>query len=202
MSDAKKIEPWVKIGLELGPVALFFLGYRWFKDTSYHIAGHEYSGFIVMTFVFIFIFAASILILWRLTGRLSPMQLITLAIVIVMGGMTVWLNDERFFKMKPTLIYAFFAGVLGFGLLQGKSYLRLVMDEALPMQAEGWMVLTRRITGFFAGLAVLNEVVWRNFSTEIWVDFKIFGLTGAMFVFFLTQARLLERYGVPEKPEG
>ena len=83
---------------------------------------------------------------------------------------------------------------------RGKSYLKLVMDEALPMQAEGWMVLTRRITGFFAGLAVLNEVVWRNFSTEIWVDFKIFGLTGAMFLFFLTQARLLERYAVPEKP--
>ena len=200
--SGKKIDPWVKIGLELGPVALFFVGYRWFKDRSFTVAGHEYSGFIVMTFVFIFIFAASILILWRLTGRLSPMQLVTLAIVVVMGGMTVWLNDERFFKMKPTLIYAFFAGVLGFGLLQGKSYLRLVMDEALPMQAEGWMVLTRRITGFFAGLAVLNEVVWRNFSTEIWVDFKIFGLTGAMFVFFLTQARLLERYGVPEKPEG
>ena len=200
--SGKKIDPWVKIGLELGPVALFFVGYRWFKDRSFIIAGHEYSGFIVMTFVFIFIFAASILLLWRLTGRLSPMQLVTLAIVVVMGGMTVWLNDERFFKMKPTLIYAFFAGVLGFGLLQGKSYLRLVMDEALPMQAEGWMVLTRRITGFFAGLAVLNEVVWRNFSTEIWVDFKIFGLTGAMFLFFLTQARLLERYGMPEKPEG
>ena len=129
------------------------------------------------------------------------MQLITLAIVLVMGTMTVWLNDERFFKMKPTLIYAFFAGVLGFGLLQGKSYLRLVMDEALPMQAEGWMVLTRRITGFFAGLAVLNEVVWRNFSTEIWVDFKIFGLTGAMFLFFLTQARLLERYGIPKSAD-
>ena len=200
--SGKKIDPWVKIGLELGPVALFFVGYRWFKDRSFIIAGHEYSGFIVMTFVFIFIFGASILILWRLTGRLSPMQLVTLAIVVVMGGMSVWLNDERFFKMKPTLIYAFFAGVLGFGLLRGKSYLRLVMDEALPMQPEGWMVLTRRITGFFAGLAVLNEVVWRNFSTEIWVDFKIFGLTGAMFLFFLTQARLLERYGMPEKPEG
>ena len=198
----KKVDPKLKMALELGPVLLFFLGYSYFKDRVFVIAGAEYSGFVMMTAAFVVIFLASIAVLWRLTGKLSPMQLVTLVVVLFMGGMTVWLNDERFFKMKPTLVYLVFAAVLGFGLWRGKSYLKLVMDEALPMQPEGWMILTRRITAFFAGLALANELVWRNFSTEIWVDFKLFGLTAAMFLFFLTQARLLERYGIKETDQG
>ncbi|MEO6298509.1 MAG: inner membrane-spanning protein YciB [Paracoccaceae bacterium] len=194
----KKVDPKLKMALELGPVVLFFIGYSFFKERVFHIGGADYSAFIVLTAAFVVVFIASIVILWRLTGRLSPMQLVTLAVVLFMGGMTVWFNDERFFKMKPTIVYLVFAAVLGFGLVQGKSYLKLVMEEALPMQAEGWMILTKRITAFFAGLAVLNEVIWRNFSTQIWLDFKLFGLTAAMFLFFLTQAKLLERYGVKD----
>ena len=124
------------------------------------------------------------------------MQIVTLVVVLFMGGLSVWFNDEHFFKMKPTIIYVFFAGALGVGLLQGKSYLRLVMEEALPMQPEGWMILTRRIAVFFALLAVANEVIWRNFSTETWVWFKVFGLTIAMFAFLFSQARLFSRYGI------
>ena len=198
----KKVDPKLKMALELGPVLLFFVAYSVLKDRVFHIAGAEYSAFVVLTAVFIAVFVASIVVLWRLTGRISPMQIVSLAVVLFMGGLTVWFNDERFFKMKPTLIYAFFAGALAVGLAQGKSYLRLVMDEALPMQPEGWMILTRRITALFAGLAVANEVIWRNFSTAVWVDFKFFGLTGAMFVFFLTQAKLLERYGGEDADKG
>ncbi len=80
-----------------------------------------------------------------------------------------------------------------------ESYLKLVMDEALPMQAEGWMILTRRIARFFAGLAVANEVVWRTMSTEAWVNFKTFGLTIALFAFFMTQGKLMEKYGIEEE---
>lgn len=198
----KNVDPKLKMALELGPVLLFFVAYSVLKDRVFHIAGAEYSAFVVLTAVFIAVFVASIVVLWRLTGRISPMQIVSLAVVLFMGGLTVWFNDERFFKMKPTLIYAFFAGALALGLAQGKSYLRLVMDEALPMQPEGWMILTRRITALFAGLAVANEVIWRNFSTAVWVDFKFFGLTGAMFVFFLTQAKLLERYGGEDADKG
>ncbi len=198
----KKIDPKLKMALELGPVVLFFVGYSVLKDRVFQIGGVEYSAFIVLTAGFVVIFAASIALLWRLTGKLSPMQLVTLAVVLFMGGMTVWFHDERFIKMKPTLVYLAFVAVLGFGLLRGKSYLKFVMEETLPMQPEGWMILTRRITGFFAGLAALNEVIWRNFSTQIWLDFKLFGLTAAMFLFFLTQARLLERYGIKEADKG
>jgi intracellular septation protein len=98
--------------------------------------------------------------------------------------------------MKPTLIYLIFAGILGFGLLRGQSYLRLVMQDALPMQVEGWMILTRRFTAVFFGLAVLNEVIWRFFSTDTWVYFKTFGLTAVLFGFFMTQAPLLAKYGL------
>jgi intracellular septation protein len=194
----RKINPYLKGALDFGPIVLFFAGYRFVKDQSYVIGGQSYSGFIVMAAGFAVITLLTTLALWFLTGKISRMQILTLVLIVVMAGFTLWFKDERFFKMKPTLIYALFAGILGVGLVQGKSYLRLVMEEALPLQAEGWMVLTRRIAGFFAVLAVLNEVVWRNFSTEIWVDFKTFGLTFAMFAFFLTQARVFERYGIPE----
>jgi len=135
-------------------------------------------------------------ILWKLTGKISPMQIMTVILVTAFGGMTVWLNDDRFIKMKPTLIYLIFGGLLSIGLLRGQSYLRVVMQEALPMQDVGWMILTRRVTAFFFGLAVLNEVIWRGFSTEIWVYFKTFGLTAALFAFFMMQGRLLTKYAL------
>ncbi len=196
MSDDRSYDPKIKAVLEYGPLLAFMLGYWWFKDQSFTIGGQEYSGFIAVTAIFALVFSASIVGLWRLTGRLSVMQVFTLVVVLFMAGLSIWFNDEHFFKMKPTIIYIFFALVLGVGLLQGKSYLRLVMGETLPMQDVGWMILTRRITLFFAALAVTNEVVWRNFSTETWVWFKVFGLTIAMFLFLLTQARLMSRYGI------
>lgn len=199
---AKKINPIVKLVLEFGPILLFFIGFSKFKDQVFTIGGTEYSGFIVMTAAFVPVLIATTGILWALTGKLSKMQLATVVLVVIFGGLSVYFNDERFFKTKPTMIYLLFAGILGFGLLRGQSYLKIVMEEALPMQPEGWMIMTRRVCAFFAALAVANEVIWRNFSTEIWVDFKTFGLTAALFLFFMTQARVFERYGIEEKPDG
>ena len=190
----KKINPILKLALELGPVVLFFVMFGRLKDQTFTIGGASYSRFIVTTAAFILLIIATSALLWALTGKLSRMQMMTLVLVVVMGGLSVWLNDERFIKMKPTLLYLAFGGVLGFGLLRGQSYLRLVMDEALPMQAEGWMILTRRLTAFFFALAVANEAVWRLMSTEAWVNFKTFGLTAALFAFFMTQGKLFERY--------
>lgn len=191
----KKINPMVKLTLELGPILAFFIGYGKLRDQTVSIAGSDYSGFIVMTALFIPLMVVTTGLLWWLTGKLSKMQVATVVLVVVFGGLSVWLKDERFFKMKPTMIYLLFGGVLGFGLLRGKSYLRAVMDEALPMQEAGWMILTRRITVFFFGLAVANEVIWRNFSTDAWVNFKTFGLTAALFLFFMSQSKLLSKYG-------
>ena len=195
-TNPAKLNPMVKMGLELGPIVLFFAGFRFFKDKTFHILGTDYSGFIVMTAIFVLLIVATTAILWKLTGTLSKMQLMTLVLVIVMGGLSVWLKDERFIKMKPTLLYLAFGITLGIGLLRGESYLKLVMEEALPLRAEGWMILTRRLCAFFFALAIANELIWRMFSTETWVTFKTFGLTAALFLFFISQSGVLNRYAV------
>lgn len=197
----KKINPIVKVVLELGPVLLFFVMFGRMKDQTYIFGGTEYSGFIVTTAAFIALICLTTGILWALTGHLSRMQILTLVLVVVMGGLSVWLNDERFIKMKPTLLYLIFAAVLGFGLLRGQSYLSAVLDAALPLREEGWMILTKRLALFFVGLAVANELVWRLMSDAAWVNFKTFGLTFAMFAFFLSQSKLLEAYSDAE-PRG
>ena len=198
MAEARKINPVLKLVLELGPIILFFAGFSRMKDQTFQIAGNDYSGFIVMTAVFIALIIATTGLLWALTGKLSRMQLMTLVLVVVMGGLSVWLNDERFIKMKPTLLYLAFGSILAVGLLRGQSYLSAVMEEALPMQPEGWMILTRRLSAFFFALALTNEAVWRLMSTEAWVNFKTFGLTAALFAFFMAQAKLIERFALPE----
>jgi intracellular septation protein len=97
--------------------------------------------------------------------------------------------------MKPTLVYLLFGGALSIGLLQGKSYLNSVMGQMVDMAHEGWMILTRRITVFFFALAILNEAIWRTQTTEVWVYFKTFGLTLAMFMFLASQYKVLTQYG-------
>ncbi|KIC22114.1 MULTISPECIES: inner membrane-spanning protein YciB [unclassified Leisingera] len=196
---AKKINPTLKMLLELGPVVLFFIGYLKLKDEVFLIGGSEYKGFIVITAAFIPLMVASTLALWKLTGHLSRMQFATLILVVLFGGMSVWFNDDRFIKMKPTMLYLLFGGLLGIGLLRGQSWLKVVMEELMPLKQEGWMILTRRLCAFFFGLAVANELIWRTQSTETWVYFKTFGLPVAMFAFFMFQGRLLQTYGIEEE---
>lgn len=195
---AKKINPTLKLVLELGPVVLFFIGYLKLREEMFLIAGQEYKGFIIVTAAFIPLMILSTLALWKLTGHLSKMQLATLVLVVFMGGLSVWLNDERFFKMKPTLIYLLFGGILGFGLMRGQSYLKVVMEELMPLEQEGWMILTRRICLFFLALAVANEAIWRSQSTDTWVYFKTFGLPIAMFAFFMFQGQVFQKHGIAE----
>ncbi|GAA6189261.1 inner membrane-spanning protein YciB [Litorivita sp. NS0012-18] len=202
MTDPRPINPMLKMVLEIGPVALFFIAFLRLKERSFTIAGTEYEGFIIATAIFIPVILVTTAILWKLTGKLSKMQVFTAVLVTVMGGLTVWLNDDRFFKMKPTMIYLLFGILLGFGLLRGQSYLRMVLEEVMPLEHEGWMILTRRFTAFFFGLAVANEVIWRNFSDEVWVSFKTFGLPVAMFAFFMFQSGLMRRYGIDGEDEG
>ncbi|MCA8884691.1 MAG: septation protein IspZ [Rhodobacteraceae bacterium] len=195
---ARKINPILKLVLELGPIVLFFVGYVRLKDQVFTIAGTDYSGFIVVTAAFIPILLVSTAVLWVLTGHLSKMQVVTAVLVVVFGGLSIAFNDERFFKVKPTIIYALFAGTLGFGLMRGQSYLKYVMEEVVPLQPEGWMILTRRVALFFAGLMVANEVIWRSFSTDAWVNFKTFGLPLATMAFFMAQGKLFSAYALEE----
>ena len=192
----KQASQGLKTALELGPILAFFVGYLLLRDKVFTLGGTEYSGFIIVTACFIPILALTTYLVYRLTGELSKMQIMTLSLVVVFGGLRVWLNDERFFKMKPTIIYSLFALILGFGWLRGKSYLQVMMGEMLPMTERGWMILTGRVTLFFAGLAVLNEVIWRTMSTDAWVNFKTFGLTIGVFIFFMTQSGLFQKHGL------
>ncbi|MDE4191066.1 inner membrane-spanning protein YciB [Phaeobacter gallaeciensis] len=197
----KKINPILKMVLEFGPIVLFFIGYLKLKDELFLIGGEEYKGFILVTAAFVPLMMMSTAALWKLTGNLSKMQLATLVLVVLFGGLSVWFNDERFFKMKPTMIYLLFGGLLAVGLMRGESWLKVVMEEVMPMEEAGWMILTRRICGFFLGLAVANEVIWRFFTTDTWVYFKTFGLPVAMFLFFMTQGPLLQKYGLEDDEE-
>jgi len=190
----QKINPIIKIILEIGPIIMFFLVYGKIKDKVFQIAGIEYQGFIIATGLFIPVLLLSILLLWLITGRIARMQIVTAILVVLFGGLTIWFNDDRFFKMKPTIIYLIFGGLLVLGLARGKSYLEYVMEDMLPMEQKGWIILTTRVSIFFFALAITNEIIWRNMSTSSWVNFKTFGLTGALFLFFVGQTALIKKY--------
>ena len=190
---------WVKPLLELGPIVAFFVAYMRLKESVFTIGGSDYQGFIVVTGLFIPLLLFTTAILWRLTGKIAPIQIMTVVLVTIFGGLTVWLNDPSFIKMKPTIIYLLFGGFLGIGLLRGQSYLRVIMQELVPLENTGWMILTRRFTAFFLGLALANEAVWRSFSTDTWVYFKTFGLTAALFAFFMMQGALLSKYAIEKR---
>lgn len=203
MAAKKDINPIIKQVLELGPTVAFFLIYLRLKEKTFEIAGAEYSGFIVATLVFIPILLAAMGVLWALTGKLSRMQIFTAFMVIFFGGLTAWFNDERFFKMKTTLVYGVFAVLLGIGLMRGRSYLAYVLGDVLPMRDEGWMILTRRLCGAFTGLAVANELVWRNMSTDLWVKIETFGFPILLMGFIMLQFGLLQAHMIdPDQDQG
>lgn len=198
----KPVSAKLKAALEYGPLLVFFLIFKLMQDRPVTIGGTEYDGFIVATMIFVPVLVATTLALWRLTGKLSVMQGFTLVTVIIFGGLTIWLNDERFLKMKVTLLYAILAGLLGLGLLLKRNWLELALGEALPMQHEGWMKLTRRLIALFVGLAIANELIWRSMSDSAWVNFKTFGLPIIVFAFFMANSSLFLRYGITKEDDS
>lgn len=194
----KPINPVVKQVLELGPTLAFFLIYLRIKDDTFTIGGSEYTGFIIAALVFVPILLVAMGILWALTGKLSRMQVFTAFMVIFFGGLTAYFNDERFFKMKTSIVYGCMAGLLTIGLLRGQSYLQYVMEDFLPMKQEGWMIFTRRLTYMFAGLAVANELIWRTQSTDLWVKLETFAFPAVLFVFLWLQIVGLQKYLIEE----
>lgn len=201
MSD-RQINPVLKQVLELGPTIAFFVIYLRLRDGTFTLGATEYSGFIVATLIFVPILLVAMAILWLMTGRLSRMQVFTAFMVVFFGGLTAWFNDERFFKMKTSIVYGAFAAILGVGLLQGRSYLQWVMGEVLPMEPRGWMILTRRLTALFAGLALANELIWRTQSTDLWVKLETFAFPAVLFAFLWMQIVALQKYLLIEEDEA
>lgn len=196
----RQISPWVKAALEFGPLLVFFVAFRAFRHSPLVIGGHSYDGFVAATLVFVPVLVGATLALWALTGRLAAMQVVTLVLVLVFGGLTVWLDDPRFFKMKPTLIYLIFAGALGLALALRRNWLGLVLGQAVPLTEAGWRLLTGRLALFFMGLAVANEVIWRTQPDARWVLFKTFGLPLLMVAFFIANGRLFARHAPAADP--
>ncbi|WP_411838762.1 inner membrane-spanning protein YciB [Paracoccus sp. ME4] len=193
----REMKPWVKPVLDLGPLVLFFVLFMLYRNDTFVIGGESYGGFILATAALIPALIVAAGIQWWLTGRLAPMQIATLVLVVVFGGLSVWLNDPRFLKIKPTIIYLLFAAILGTGLALRRNWLGAVLSEALPMTELGWRRLTVRMTVFLVLLALSNEIVWRTQSESTWVWFETFGLPAALFVFLMANAGLYSAHALP-----
>lgn len=186
MSVKAPASPLVKLALDFGPLLLFFLV-------------NALADIFIATATFMAAVAVALLASRVLHGRFAPMPLVTGAFVLVFGTLTLYLQDETFIKIKPTIIYLLFAVLLFAGLLLRRPLLKLLMGEMFDLTETGWRKLTARWAGFFVALAVLNEIIWRSVSTDAWVTFKVFGLVPLTFVFALLQVGLLQRHAKPGK---
>ncbi len=194
--DRKEMNPLLKFVLELGPLLVFFFANaRGEQIASAFPALQELGGpLFVATALFMAAMAISLSVSWAITRTLPIMPLVSGAVVLVFGTLTLWLQDETFIKMKPTIVNGLFAAVLLGGLVFGKSLLGYVFDQAFKLDAEGWRKLTFRWGLFFVFLAILNEVIWRSFSTDFWVAFKVWGTMPITILFMMTQFPLIKRH--------
>ena len=199
MAD-KELNPLVKTLLDLGPMVLYFVAYQWFQDRPVVIGDTSYGAIVVATAVFVPVLLLSIAISWAMTKTLPRMTVFTAAIVVVFGGLTIFLNDDTFTKMRPTVVYGLFAVVLGVGLwLQGRSYIEYLMGELMPLSPTGWRIFTRNWVIFFVGMAVFNEFVWRILGEEAWIWLDTFGQFILTLAFVATQLPLLQKYSTAPK---
>jgi intracellular septation protein len=192
----RETSPMLKFALELGPLAVFFLANSrgdQLAETFPALAAFGGPIFIA-TGLFMIATAISLTVSWILTRHLPMMPLLSGIVVFVFGGLTLWLQDDLFIKLKPTIINTLFGGILLGGLLFGQSLLGYVFNSAFKLDAEGWRKLTLRWGLFFIFLALLNEVVWRNFSTDTWVSFKVWGTMPITILFTMAQMPLIMRH--------
>ena len=189
MAVARQINPLLKLALDLGPLIIFF------------IANSRFDIF-VATGTFMVAITIAIAIGFSIERKVSPMPLVTLVLVLIFGGLTLWLENEIFIKMKPTVLYLMFAAVLWGGLIAGRIFLKYLLAQSLHLPDAAWRTLTHRWVIFFFSLALLNEFVWRTYSTDIWVAFKVWGVLPLTFLFVLTQTPFIARHQVEESADA
>jgi intracellular septation protein len=175
----------IKLVLELGPLVVFFI-----------MNGR--ADIFVATAWFMAAMVVSLALSWLILKKIAVMPLVTGVVVLVFGGLTLWLQDDTFIKVKPTITNTLFASVLLGGLVFGQSLLKYVFGDVYKLRPEGWWRLTLNWGLFFVVLAVLNEVVWRNFPTDFWVAFKVWGIMPLTIAFSMTQLPLLNKYAPAE----
>jgi intracellular septation protein len=196
------LNPFLKLALELGPLIVFFFANSRGEDLARAFPALAALGgpIFVATAIFIVATIVALTASWLLTRRLAIMPLVTGVIVLIFGGLTLWLQDDVFIKMKPTIVNLLFGTALLGGLWFGRPLLGYVFDSVFRLTDEGWRKLTFRWGLFFFVLAALNEVIWRSFSTDVWVSFKVFGIMPLTVLFTLTQMPLIQRHALPDEP--
>jgi intracellular septation protein len=205
--EKPQINPLLKLVLDIGPLLLFFVAnsrpalFAPLLSTflPQEIVGGERGGIFVATAVFMIAILIALAVSYALTRHLPIMPVVTAIVVVVFGAATLFFQDETFIKLKPTIIYVLFGGVLFGGLLFDKPFLQVVFDSVFKLTAEGWRKLTLRWAVFFLALAVLNELVWRTQTTDTWVNFKVFGVTLMTFGFAAMQFPLMQKHAMEEK---
>ena len=196
----KPLNPMLKLVLELGPLMVFFFANaraEWLART-FPALGDLGGPLFIATGLFMIATAIALTASWIMVRSLPIMPLISGAVVFVFGALTLWLQDETFIKMKPTIVNGLFAAVLLGGLFFGKALLGYVFDQAFKLDAEGWRKLTLRWGLFFVFLAVANEIVWRSFSTDFWVAFKVWGIMPITLIFTFSQMPLIMRHSTDD----
>ena len=197
MNENNKERPFSKLILEMGPLIIFFVCYYNApipENLKNDLDEANLFKIIFATKIFVPAILVALFLGWFQTKKIAKMPLITAILVVVFGGLTIWLNNPIFIKMKPTLIYLIFSAILGYGLLKKKSYLKILIGSAIPLNEEGWLILSKRFVGFFVLLAFTNEIIWRFFSQDFWVNFKTFGLPILLIFFMALQFNLFNKY--------
>jgi intracellular septation protein len=180
--------PLLRLGLDLGPLLVYFVAYSLTGKNIYAATG-------------IFMAATGVAMVTSLLrfGRISPMQWFSSTMVLLLGGLTIWLHKDWLIKMKPTFYYLMVSGVLGFGLMTGKPTLKLALGTAYPgLNERGWMILSRNWALFFVAMAVANEFVWRHYSTDFWLGYKLWGAVPATMLFAIANVPMLMKNGLGE----
>ncbi|MDC1047050.1 septation protein A [Alphaproteobacteria bacterium] len=174
-----------KLLIDIGPLAVFFIFYT--------RGGLQASilPFMVATVI-------AVLLSYILEKKIPIMPTVGAGIILLFGGLTIYFDNDVFFKMKPTIINILFALILYGGILINKPLLKYLLGAALKLEEAGWKILTQRWIGFFIALAVLNEIVWRTQSTDVWVNFKVFGILPITFIFTMTQFPLIKKYQIED----
>ena len=174
-----------KLLIDIGPLAVFFIFYT-------------RSGLQASILPFMVATVIAVLFSYILEKKIPIMPTVGAGIVLLFGGLTIYFDNDVFFKMKPTIINILFAIILYGGILINKPLLKYLLGAALKLEDMGWKILTQRWIGFFIALAILNEIVWRTQSTDVWVNFKVFGILPITFIFTMTQFPLIKKYQIED----
>jgi intracellular septation protein len=177
------MSPLLKMALDLGPLLIFF-------------AANTVAGIFTATAVFMVAITISIGIGFAIERKVSPMSLLTCALVLIFGGLTLWLSNENFIKIKPTILYSTFAAVLVGGLAFNRLFIKYLLGQTMQLADPAWRALTWRWSMFFLALAIVNEFVWRNTTTDTWVAFKVWGVLPLTLLFALSQTPFIARHQI------